>query len=95
MPSHDAAAGQAPECQFCPLCQAMAALRSSRPEAVEHLLKAGAELLLAARALLEGEGAGAPAGAGAGRTPRRRPARSRGRGVAAPPSDGLQHIDVG
>ena len=56
MPDHDAAAaGQAPECQFCPLCQAMAALRSARPEAVEHLLKAGAELLLAARALLEGE----------------------------------------
>ena len=55
MPSHDAAAGQAPECQFCPVCQAMAALRSARPEAVEHLLKAGAELLLAARALVEGE----------------------------------------
>ena len=56
MPDHDAAAaGQAPECQFCPLCQAMAALRSARPEAVEHLLKAGTELLLAARSLLEGE----------------------------------------
>lgn len=56
MPSPDgAAAGQAPECQVCPLCQAMAALRSARPEAVEHLLKAGAELLLAARALLDGE----------------------------------------
>ena len=53
--SNGAAAGQAPECQFCPLCQAMAALRSARPEAVEHLLKAGAELLLAARALLEDE----------------------------------------
>ena len=52
-----AAAGQAPECKFCPLCQAMAALRSARPEAAEHLLKAGAELLLAVRALLE-----APAG---------------------------------
>ena len=46
MPTHDAAEGQAPECQFCPLCQAMAALRSARPEAVEHLVKAGAELLL-------------------------------------------------
>jgi hypothetical protein len=56
MPSLDgAAAGQAPECQFCPLCQAMAALRSARPEAVEHLFKAGAELLLAARALLDGD----------------------------------------
>ena len=38
MPAPDAATGQAPECQLCPLCQAMAALRSARPEAVEHLL---------------------------------------------------------
>ena len=99
MPDHDAAAaGQAPECRFCPLCQAMAALRSARPEAVEHLLKAGTELLLAARSLLEGEGQaepGAPAGAGDGRAARRRPARPRGRGAAGPASDGLQHIDVG
>ena len=98
MPEPDAAAGQAPECQFCPLCQAMAALRSARPEAVEHLLKAGTELLLAARSLLEGEGEaepGAPAGAGDGRAARRRPARPRGRGAAGPASDGLQHIDVG
>jgi hypothetical protein len=92
MPSHDAAAGQAPECQFCPLCQAMAALRSARPEAVEHLLKAGAELLLAARALLDGDAAGEP-GAGDGRAPGRRPARPRRRGAAA--GNGLQHIDVG
>ena len=96
MPSHDAAAGQAPECQFCPVCQAMAALRSARPEAVEHLLKAGAELLLAARSLLEGEGEAEP-GAGGGRGPGRRPARGGarpgGRGAAA--GNGLQHIDVG
>jgi hypothetical protein len=92
MPTHDAAAGQAPECQFCPLCQAMAALRSARPEAVEHLLKAGAELLLAARALLEGEGAGA-AGDGDGPAPGRRPTRPLGRGTTA--GNGLQHIDVG
>jgi len=48
-----AAAGQAPECQICPVCAGLAALRASRPEAVEHLVKAGAELLLAARALLD------------------------------------------
>jgi hypothetical protein len=97
MPDHDAAAaGQAPECQFCPLCQAMAALRSARPEAVEHLLKAGAELLLAARSLLEGGGEAEPGPqAGDGRAARRRPARPRGRGAAGPASDGLQHIDVG
>ena len=89
MPDHDAAAaGQAPECQFCPLCQTMAALRSARPEAVEHLLKAGAELLLAARSLLEGEGE-----AGDGRGQRPRPARPRGRGAAG--GNGIQHIDVG
>ena len=90
MPDHDAAAaGQAPECQFCPLCQAMAALRSARPEAVEHLVKAGAELLLAARALLDGhaEPAGEPA-------PRRRRARRAG-GDAAARDDGLQRIDIG
>jgi hypothetical protein len=98
MPTDDAAAGQAPECQFCPLCQAMAALRSARPEAVEHLLKAGAELLLAARSLLEGEGEAAPSG-GDGPAARRRPgrggARPGGRGTAAPARDGLQHIDIG
>jgi len=102
MSSSDAAsAGQASECQLCPLCQAMAALRSARPEAVEHLLKAGAELLLAARALLEGGPGGAEPGAGDepragdGRSSRPRPTRPRGRGAAAPASDGLQHIDVG
>jgi hypothetical protein len=97
MPDHDAAAaGQAPECQFCPLCQAMAALRSARPEAVQHLLKAGTELLLAARSLLEGEGEAEPGtAAGDGRAARRRPARPRGRGAAGPASDGLQHIDIG
>ena len=97
MPDHDAAAaGQAPECQFCPLCQAMAALRSARPEAVEHLLKAGAELLLAARSLLEGGGEAEPGPqAGDGRAARRRPAHPRGRGATGPASDGLQHIDIG
>jgi hypothetical protein len=55
--THDDAGGRgaaATECLTCPLCAGLAALRQSRPEAVEHLVKAGAELLLAARALLEG-----------------------------------------
>jgi hypothetical protein len=51
------AVGAAPECLVCPLCMGVAALRQARPEAVEHLLKAGAELLEAFRALME-----APAG---------------------------------
>jgi hypothetical protein len=50
--------GTAPECQVCPICMGLATLRQARPEALEHLMKAGAELLLAARALLE---AGEPA----------------------------------
>ena len=96
--AHDDArhAGPTAECVACPLCAGLAALRKASPEAVEHLVKAGTELLLAARALLEGEGEaepGAPAGAGDGRAPRRRPARPRGRGAAG--GNGLQHIDVG
>ena len=54
--THDDArpAGPAMEGGACPLCAGLAALRQARPEAVEHLLKAGAELVLAARVLLEG-----------------------------------------
>ena len=44
-------------CLACPLCAGLTALRHASPEAVEHLVKAGTELLLAVRALLE-----APAG---------------------------------
>ena len=81
--------GQATECQFCPFCAGLAALREARPEAVEHLLKAGAELFLAARALLEAvaEPGSAP---GPGRH-RARPSPDDGR-VAG---NGLQRIDVG
>ena len=90
MPEHHiGAADQAPECQVCPLCAGLATLREARPEAVEHLLKAGAELLLAAKALLDGhaEPAGEPA-------PRRRRARRAG-GDARARDDGLQRIDIG
>jgi len=53
--THDKAAhgAGAPECQVCPVCMGLAALRQARPEVMEHLMKAGAELLLAARALLD------------------------------------------
>ena len=87
MPENDpGAAGPAPECQICPICAGLAALREARPEAVEHLVKAGAELLLAAKALLDG--AAAPAA-----TPRRRRPRPAGPGDAA--GNGLQRIDIG
>jgi hypothetical protein len=82
---HAAAPGQAPECQICPICAGLAALRSARPEAVEHLVKAGAELLLAAKALLDGHAEPAP--------PRRRARRAGG--DAAARDDGLQRIDIG
>jgi hypothetical protein len=85
---HTAAAGQAAECQVCPICSGLAALRGARPEAVEHLLKAGAELLLAAKALLEG--AAEPEAAHA---PARRRARPPAPGDAA--GNGLQRIDIG
>ncbi len=52
-------AGPAPECLACPLCMGIAALRQARPEAVEHLLKAGAELLAAVRALVDATDGGA------------------------------------
>jgi hypothetical protein len=80
-------AGQAPECQSCPLCAGLAALREARPEVVGHLVKAGAELLLAARALLDG------VAEPAGKPPPRRRARPAGPGDAA--GDGLQRIDIG
>jgi hypothetical protein len=79
-----AAAGQAPECQVCRLCAGLAALRGARPEAVEHLVKAGAELLLAAKTLLEG---GAEPGASPARARPPRPGDAAG--------NGLQRIDIG
>ena len=38
------------ECQVCPLCQAVGAVRRVRPETVEHLLDAAASLVAALRA---------------------------------------------
>jgi hypothetical protein len=46
-------AGTPPECLVCPLCMGIAALCQTRPEAMEHLLKAGAELLAAFHALVD------------------------------------------
>ncbi len=37
----------ASECQICPVCQAVAALRQVRPETVEHLLDAAASFVAA------------------------------------------------
>jgi hypothetical protein len=89
MPEHQTVAGQAPECQTCPICSAIAALREARPEAVEHLVKAGAELLLAAKALLD------VAAEPAARPGSRRRARPAGNGDGGLAHDGLQRIDIG
>lgn len=35
------------ECQLCPVCQGIGALRHVRPEAIEHLLDAAASLVAA------------------------------------------------
>lgn len=45
----------APMCSvaFCPICTMVTALGEARPELVEHLLLAGREMLLAARAVID------------------------------------------
>ncbi|HKE51335.1 MAG TPA: hypothetical protein VKE25_07480 [Actinomycetes bacterium] len=43
-----------PQCQLCPLCQAIVALRESKPEVAEHLTIAAISLVAAAKALFEG-----------------------------------------
>lgn len=46
---HEHLATDAVECQICPVCQGIAALRQVRPETVEHLLDAAASLVAAFR----------------------------------------------
>jgi hypothetical protein len=38
---------------FCPICFAVTAMQPLAPEVIEHLIKAGAELLLAVKAVVE------------------------------------------
>jgi hypothetical protein len=38
---------------FCPICTMVTAMGEARPELVEHLLLAGREMLLAARAVID------------------------------------------
>ncbi len=46
---------QGPECQVCPVCQLLAAVRTARPEVFEHLAEASAALLLALRAVVDAQ----------------------------------------
>jgi hypothetical protein len=43
-----------PECRVCPVCRVFAAVRTLRPEAVEHLAVAAAELASAWREVVAG-----------------------------------------
>jgi hypothetical protein len=53
-----------PECRVCPVCRLIAAVRAVRPEAVEHLAVAAAELAGAWREMVTPPGApDAPPGA--------------------------------
>jgi hypothetical protein len=47
-----AAGGQVCSVGFCPICLAVTAVQPLKPEAVEHLLNAGRELLLAMTAVM-------------------------------------------
>jgi hypothetical protein len=49
---HEHLATGAAECQVCPLCQGIAALRQVKPETVDHLLDAAASLVAAFRSTL-------------------------------------------
>ncbi len=50
--SEHVATGSA-ECQLCPICQLIGALRGTRPEVVEHLADAAGSLLAALRAAID------------------------------------------
>jgi len=52
---------------FCPICLAVSAVQPLAPEVVEHLVKAGTELLLAVRAVLDARTEPAPTDGDPGR----------------------------
>ncbi len=54
---------------WCPICLAVTAVQPIRPDVVEHLLKAGTELLLAFRGVIDARADGmSPDGAAEGTT---------------------------
>jgi hypothetical protein len=55
-PEADAPSGAGPHVctvALCPICFAVSAIQPLAPEVIEHLVKAGAELLLAVKAVVE------------------------------------------
>ena len=89
-----------PECRICPICQAIAAVRNVRPEALEHLIGAVLELAAAVREFTVPPAGTAPAGPGAAGPGATGPgaAGPQTAGPAADPSAGadqrVQHIEV-
>jgi hypothetical protein len=59
---HEHLATGSAECQVCPVCQGIAALRQVRPETVEHLLDAAASFVAAMKSAFPHPG---PEGGGA------------------------------
>ena len=45
--------GNGPECMACPFCLLLYAIRQAKPEAMEHLLKASMELVLAMKSVVD------------------------------------------
>ena len=45
-----------PDCAYCPICTAIAAVRSTNPEVLDHLASAARELMIAAGMFLEDAG---------------------------------------
>jgi hypothetical protein len=45
--------GNGPECMVCPFCLLLYGLRTARPEAMEHLMKASLEIVLAMKAVVD------------------------------------------
>jgi len=52
--------GASAECRLCPVCQAIALLRQTRPETFAHLLDASAALTAALRSVVETHGGHRP-----------------------------------
>ena len=61
---HEHLATGSAECQVCPVCQAVAALRQVRPETVEHLLDAAASFVAALKSTMPTPSPDAPRGSG-------------------------------
>jgi hypothetical protein len=60
---HEHLSTGAVECQVCPVCQGIAALRQVRPETVEHLLDAAASVVAALKSSLPQPAPDRPPGA--------------------------------